>query len=149
MDFLKWAKCQWDRIAAAVLAVGGVVALILGALGVRHSVYPAAQLPYMISGGIVGLFCLGLAGGLYLSADMRDEWRKLDHIDESLRILVGERTTDPETDAAPATLSAAEPATAEIPAVRTAPRRPRTAPNRASQPAARARRSDAATRPTS
>ena len=142
MDFLRWAKCQWDRIAAAVLAVGGVVALVLGALGVRHSVYPAAQLPYMISGGIVGLFCLGLAGGLYLSADMRDEWRKLDHIDESLRILVGERTTDPEADAVPALLEAAEPVAAETPAVRTAARRPRSAP-------ARTRRSDAATRPTS
>jgi hypothetical protein len=37
-----------------------------------------------VSGGLVGLFLLGIAGTLWLSADMRDEWRKLDRLQESL-----------------------------------------------------------------
>jgi hypothetical protein len=48
----------------------------------------------MISGGILGLFFLGSAGILYLSADMRDEWRKLDSIDVTLKELVGATTRD-------------------------------------------------------
>lgn len=94
MEFLRWARCQWDRLAALGLFAVGIIALFLGYLGTRNSVYPAEQLPYMISGGLVGIFCIGGAAALYLSADMRDEWRKLDRIDESLRVLVGERTTD-------------------------------------------------------
>jgi len=151
MDFLRWAKCQWDRVAAAVLAAGGVLALVLGALGVRHSVYPAAQLPYMISGGIVGLFCLGLAGGLYLSADMRDEWRKLDRIDESLRVLVGQRTTDPELDDEPAALADVEPRAVENPAAVTEPIQSARKPPARSTSSARGRssRASTATRSTS
>jgi len=48
----------------------------------------------MISGGILGLFLLGSAGVLYLSADMRDEWRKLDNIDVTLKELVGTTTLE-------------------------------------------------------
>ncbi|MFN2582482.1 MAG: hypothetical protein ABR498_07060 [Candidatus Dormibacteria bacterium] len=98
MDFLKWARYHWDRVAAAVLVGLGLLALLLGYLGVSGTVYPAEQLPYMISGGIVGLFCLGTAALLYLSADMRDEWRKLDSIDGSLKALTGLTTRGPDDD---------------------------------------------------
>ena len=84
MDFMRWVKYQWDRVAALVLFVAGLLALLLGWLGASGSVYPAEQLPYMISGGVLGIFLLGLAGVLYLSADMRDEWRKLDSLDDKL-----------------------------------------------------------------
>jgi hypothetical protein len=39
------------------------------------------QLPYVVSGGMVGLFLLGLGAMLWLSADLRDEWRKLDRLE--------------------------------------------------------------------
>lgn len=96
MEFLKWARYHWDRVAAGGLAALGVLTLLLGYIGVSATVYPAEQLPYMISGGILGLFFLGSAGILYLSADMRDEWRKLDKIDVSLQLLVGASTRDSE-----------------------------------------------------
>ena len=85
MEFLKWARYHWDRLSAAILAGLGLLTLLLGYVGVSGTVYPAEQLPYMISGGILGLFFLGSAGVLYISADMRDEWRKLDEIGEQLR----------------------------------------------------------------
>jgi hypothetical protein len=111
MDLLKWARYHWDRVAAAILVGLGLLALLLGYLGVSGTVYPAEQLPYMISGGILGLFCLGTAALLYLSADMRDEWRKLDSIDESLKQLTGRTTRDADDDAgtAPADANALAP----------------------------------------
>jgi hypothetical protein len=60
------------------------VALIVGWLGISGTAYPAEQNPYIISGGLVGVFLLGLGAMLWLSADLRDEWRKLDAIDRHL-----------------------------------------------------------------
>ena len=51
MDLMTWIKRQWDRVAAAALLVLGLIVLLLGYLGASGSVYPAEQLPYMISGG--------------------------------------------------------------------------------------------------
>ena len=112
MDFMKWARYHWDRLSAGILAGLGLLTLLLGYVGVSGTVYPAEQLPYMISGGILGLFFLGSAGVLYLSADMRDEWRKLDSIDESLKELVGTTTNTTEEAGEPATAVEDESATA-------------------------------------
>ena len=78
--FLKLLRANWDRVGAALLAVSGLIAILLGWKGAADSVYPAAQIPYIVSGGIVGLFLLGAGGTLWLSADLRDEWRKLDQL---------------------------------------------------------------------
>jgi hypothetical protein len=39
-------------------------------------------MPYIASGGLGGIFLLGLGSTLWLSADLRDEWRKLDELGE-------------------------------------------------------------------
>jgi protein-S-isoprenylcysteine O-methyltransferase Ste14 len=87
MDIVKWLRNQWDRAAAVAAVVFGVVALMLGYLGVSRSTLATQQIPYLASGGLAGLFALGLGATLWLSADLRDEWRKLDliHKDVSLR----------------------------------------------------------------
>ena len=87
MDLLTWVKKQWDRVAAAAIFVVGLLVLLLGYIGISGTSYPAEQMPFMISGGVFGLFLLGTAGILYLSADMRDEWRKLDELDETMKRL--------------------------------------------------------------
>jgi hypothetical protein len=112
VEFLKWARYHWDRLSAAILAGLGLLTLLLGYVGVSGTVYPAEQLPYMISGGILGLFFLGSAGVLYISADMRDEWRKLDNIDVTLKELVGTTTTEADETTAPVVASDEEPAPA-------------------------------------
>jgi hypothetical protein len=84
MEFLKWARSQWDRSAAVLAAAGGVIALVLGWLGASDNTNPAGQIPYVISGGLVGVFLVALASTLWLSADMRDEWRKLDRLDQRM-----------------------------------------------------------------
>ena len=84
MNLMNLAKKQWDRSAAIVFTVIGAIALIGGWVGVRGTPILAEQTRYIVSGGIGALFFLGLGATLWLSADLRDEWRKLDRIEQSL-----------------------------------------------------------------
>ncbi len=87
MELGRWLRLAWDRAAALVLIAAGAVALILGWVGVSGEAFPAKQLPYLISGGIAGVFTLGLGALCWLSADLRDEWTKLDRIEDALNRL--------------------------------------------------------------
>jgi hypothetical protein len=84
MKTTTWLRQQWDRAAAAVLMGLGLVGLLLGWMGVSDTPFPAEQVPYLISGGLLGVFLLGLGAMFWLSADLRDEWRKLDRIEAAL-----------------------------------------------------------------
>jgi hypothetical protein len=75
---------QWDRVTAVVAIGGGALMLLLGWAGVQGKIYPGQQMPYVVSGGLGGIFVLGIGAVLWLSADMRDEWRKLDDVDATL-----------------------------------------------------------------
>jgi hypothetical protein len=90
MDFLKILRFQWDRVFACVAIAVGAFALLLGWLGVSREVLPAAQIPYIISGGLGGVFLLGLGAVLWLSADLRDEWRQL----REINVRLGEKSLD-------------------------------------------------------
>ena len=57
-------------VLALVAAIAGGVALLIGYFGVSGTLDPAKQLPYLISGGIGGLFLLGLAAALLFSSDL-------------------------------------------------------------------------------
>lgn len=76
----EYLKQQWDRVLAIVAGVIGAVALLLGWIGVSGSSLITQQLPYLASGAVVGLVLFGVATTLWLSADLRDEWAKLDEI---------------------------------------------------------------------
>jgi hypothetical protein len=78
--FVKWLRFQWDRALAVTAFVAGAVALLLGWVGISGLTNTAAQMPYIVSGAVFGLFCLGIGATFWLSADLRDEWRKLDEI---------------------------------------------------------------------
>ncbi|MBW8826040.1 MAG: hypothetical protein JF603_06800 [Acidobacteria bacterium] len=85
MELMTFVRNQRDRVAAW-LAIGlGVLALVVGWFGVSGTPFPAEQLPYVVTGGLGGLFLLGIGALLWLSADLRDEWRKLDAIEQLLR----------------------------------------------------------------
>jgi hypothetical protein len=85
VNLTRWLRYQWDRALAAGLTLLGAVCLLFGYLGLSRNVYPAQQLPYILSGGLVGLFLLGIAGTLWLSADMQDEWRRLRDLEDAVR----------------------------------------------------------------
>jgi hypothetical protein len=83
----RWARLESDRLTGWSLVVLGLLALLLGWIGTSGHAYPAQQLPYILSGGIGGIFALGLGATLLLSADLRDEWRKMDQLADELRQL--------------------------------------------------------------
>jgi hypothetical protein len=84
MELMRWVRAQWDRVAAAMAIVVGALALIVGWIRISDELYPAAQLPYILSGGLGGLFLLGVGSTLWLSADLRDEWRELRRLRDEL-----------------------------------------------------------------
>jgi hypothetical protein len=84
MELMKWVRAQWDRAAAVTAVAVGALALLVGWVRISGELYPAAQLPYILSGGLGGLFLLGLGSTLWLSADLRDEWRELRRLRDEL-----------------------------------------------------------------
>ena len=108
MNLGNWLRLAWDRAAAVALIAAGAVALILGWVGVSGEAFPAKQLPYLISGGIAGVFILGVGTLCWLSADMRDEWTKLDRIETALNRLADTGLVDADAARATATADAVE-----------------------------------------
>jgi hypothetical protein len=92
MDLLTVLRTLGDRVLAWVLIAAGALALLLGYLGVKDTAYVVEQLPYIISGGLLGLFLLGLGTVLLLSADLRDQWRVLLDIRDDMAL---SRAADP------------------------------------------------------
>lgn len=85
MPIKTFLRQHWDRAAGWGSIALGAIVLLLGWLGVSDTVYPAEQIPYVLSGGVFGLFLCGVGATLLLSADLRDEWHKLDSIEEAIR----------------------------------------------------------------
>jgi hypothetical protein len=84
MGLVKRAQSQWDRVAGTAIVLGGLGVLIAGCVGVAAAAETRDQLSYLISGGILGLFLLGVGCTLWLSADLRDAWRKIDALQSDL-----------------------------------------------------------------
>jgi hypothetical protein len=75
--------------------VAGLVAILLGYHGVSHTPFPAEQIPYVISGAVLGIALIGIGLTSWLSADLRDEWRKLDRLEHLLEGSDGPPPEDP------------------------------------------------------
>ena len=84
MELVKWLRLQWDRALGVLAAIGGLVLLVVGWIQVSSTEFVAEQIPYVVSAGLGGLVAILLGGTLWLSADLRDEWRALNRIDEHL-----------------------------------------------------------------
>lgn len=80
MDRYAFLKANGERVGAVVAAVVGLLALLLGWIGVSGADLTTKQVPYIISGAVFGLFALGVAGTLWIGAALRAEWQKLDDI---------------------------------------------------------------------
>lgn len=87
-------RLGWDRVSAAILIGAGAVAVALGWVGVSGADLPSKQLPYLISGGIGGLYLLGVAALCWLSGDLRDEWSRLGEIKNLLSNLAATDLVD-------------------------------------------------------
>jgi hypothetical protein len=58
---------RWLMVIGGALAVAGIAAIILGWYGAAHTPYGFEQLPYLISGGLLGL-AMAVLGGLFYFA---------------------------------------------------------------------------------
>jgi hypothetical protein len=99
-------RAEWDRVTGVVLVISGAAALFLGYRGVAGSPFVSVQLPYIISGGLGGLFLCGVGVALLVMADLHDEWRKLDRIEAAI---LG-HWTEPPLDSLPETETERTPA---------------------------------------
>ena len=96
MDLKTWLRAQWDRVLGALGVGVGILALALGYRGVADTPFPAEQIPYVVSGAVLGIVLIGIGLTSWLSADLRDEWRKLDRIERLLERGQGDAwTPDP------------------------------------------------------
>jgi hypothetical protein len=111
MGGVTWLRAEWDRFLAWALLTAGAALVVIGAVQVADHRYLADQLSFIMSAGIGGLGCIGFGAGLILSADLHDEWRKLDRLEELLaeapapergRLLDLEPKSDLPADAEPA-----------------------------------------------
>lgn len=94
MNPMTFLRTQWDRVGAWVCIAGGAIVLLLGWWGISGTTTVGRQLPYIISGGLFGVFLLGLGGMLWVSADLRDEWRELWGIRDALnKVAAGQSTS--------------------------------------------------------
>ena len=84
MELIKWLRLQWDRALGVLAMVVGIVLLVIGWVEVSGTEFVSEQIPYVVSAGLGGVVALLIGGTLWLSADLRDEWRALNRIDQQL-----------------------------------------------------------------
>ena len=86
MELFKYLKVQWDRTTAGASLVLAAFCFLFGWIGVGNTPFTAQQIPYVVSGGLGGILFLTVAAVMWLSADLKDEWRKLDAIERHLEV---------------------------------------------------------------
>ena len=84
MNLLRWFRNEWERTSAVVLVAAGLVVFVLGWLGQQDKALVTEQIPYVVSGAMFGLLLIILGATVWLSADLRDEWIKLDRLEEAV-----------------------------------------------------------------
>jgi hypothetical protein len=84
-DALIWLRAQWDRVTGTALIAAGAIVLVVTFQSVANSRFVADQIATVTSGGLGALFLVAVGVMLRLQADLHDEWRKLDRIEQALR----------------------------------------------------------------
>ena len=72
------------KTLAAALTIAGLVAVLVGYLGVRDESHIELQLPYVISGGVGGLALMGLGALVLIQYQMRLQARRFAEMTDSL-----------------------------------------------------------------
>lgn len=80
-----WASIR-PYLGYVLIAIGAIL-LLAGYLGVSREVIVARQIPYLVSGGLVGLAAITLGGRLLLIEDLRRDSGRLDRLEKAVQEL--------------------------------------------------------------
>ncbi len=78
-------RLAWRRGLGFGLIASGVVIAGVGYLGVTHSRYDAERLSFIVSGGIGGLFLIGVGLTMVVLVDQVEEGHRLDQVEVEIR----------------------------------------------------------------
>lgn len=82
-----------QRLVALGLAIAGVVALVVGWIGVSTKVEVWEQMPYLMSGGFGGAILVGLGIAVYVSHEHAEDRRQRDLLARRVEQLEAQLTT--------------------------------------------------------
>jgi len=94
MDVKTFVRANADRVFAIALLLLGAAAVVIGWFGVSGTGLAAEQIPYLVSGGIGGIMLVVVACTAWVSADLQDDWRRLDAIEEQLERIASTRSNE-------------------------------------------------------
>src|SRR3954453_23626033 len=80
-----WASIR-PYLGYILIAIGGLL-LLAGYLGVSREVIVARQIPYLVSGGLLGLAAITLGSRLLLLEDLRRDSGRLDRLEKAVQEL--------------------------------------------------------------
>jgi hypothetical protein len=87
------ARTKQLYMASGLSIVVGAIILVAGYSGIRGEPDVALQLPYILSGGIGGLFLLGAGVGIFLAATLRELHAGQDRVEAVMAELTSEVRT--------------------------------------------------------
>ena len=80
----RWLWASIRPYLGYVLIGAGALLLLAGYLGVSREVIVARQIPYLVSGGLVGLGLITIGGRLLLIEDLRRDSGRLDRLEKAV-----------------------------------------------------------------
>src|SRR3954470_22174391 len=83
----RWLWASIHPYLGYVLIAIGALLLLAGYLGVSREVIVARQIPYIVSGGLVGVAAITLGGRLLLIQDLRRDSGRLDRLEKAVHEL--------------------------------------------------------------
>lgn len=83
----RWLWASIRPYLGYILIALGAILLLAGYLGVSREVIVARQIPYLVSGGLVGLAFITVGGRLLLIEDLRRDSGRLDRLEKAVQEL--------------------------------------------------------------
>lgn len=88
-----WFSRPWLAVLGTALGALGLLLLVISYVEVSHESMVALQLPYVVSGGLGGLFALGTGAAVVLARELRLDNERLCDLDRKVSML-GEAVED-------------------------------------------------------
>lgn len=94
--FWRWAAGAVRPWAAWILVAAGVIAIIVGWYGVSGQALVAKQLPYLISGGLLGVALVGIGAAMLSAERRRQDAGRIERLEEMVADLRAVLLAEPE-----------------------------------------------------